>query len=347
MNGKTNAVYAETSEGLMVSYDHASTFKKISNEVNLGDFFLSSTDSILMFSARGTSGLFRSEDGGRTWSKLAVELKGPTRFAEARDGSLWMSDPATGTVRSLSKGNEWQEVWNTFGAISYDPWNEHSVYMATRGGIWWVHPKEVQRKEIPYHYNAVDGKGRVVNFQNTVFAKYSNSQYKLTKDIQLKGKVHDLVMMPRGLKNVTIDGQNHSVIMTGGNAIFGDDLENLTIENFTFIQNSGDAAPALYLGNCRNLTIKNCQFKVAADFVAGRNGAAPAIETKGIFTNNVVIENCSFNTPGRSPVIFGNGKHIIRHCKFEGNRATNILLVEGEDSVIEDNDVKSDTVKIN
>lgn len=348
MDERNKAVYAETPEGLMVSNDHAASFRRVSSEINLGDFFLGRTNPKLMLSARGLSGLYRSMDGGKTWSKLPVELKGPTRFTEAGDGTIWMSDPATGTVRSTDYGNNWEEIWNTFGAITYDPWNKHSVYMGTRGGIWWVHPHDVQRKEIPHEFKAIDGRGKTIEFNNTIFATFSNTTYKLTQDIKLKGKVHDLIMMPRGLKNVTFDGQGHTVTVSGGNAIFGDDLENVVIENFNFIQPTNTSGGAvLYVGHARNLIIRNCTFEVSDDFEAGRTGAPGAIETRGLFTKNVLIENCTFNTPGRAPTIYGNGKHTIRNCTFKGDRQRNILLIEAEGSIIEQNNANVETFFVN
>jgi polygalacturonase len=259
-----------------------------------------------------------------------------------------MSDPATGTVRSLDRGNNWEKIWDVFGAIDYDPWNSHSMYMGTRGGIWWVHPKNVQRKELPYENKALDGPKKIIPFNNTIFANFSNATYKLTEDIKLKGKVHDLVMMPRGLKNVIIDGQGHTVTTTISNAIFGDDTENVTIQNFHFVQPvAGERNPVIYLANSRNLIIRNCVFEVTSDFETGRYGAGPAIETRGIFTKNVTIENCIFKTSGRSPVVYGNGSHIIRNCTFAGDRATNVLLVEAEGSVIEENNkVSEGTVRV-
>lgn len=348
MDKTNNAIYAETPEGLMVSYDHAATFKKISSEINFGDFFLSRKNPKLMLSARGSDGLYRSKDGGSSWSKLNTTLNGPTRFTEAGDGTIWMSDPKIGTVRSKDSGDSWENIWNSFGAITYDPWNKHSVYMATRGGIWWLHPQDVQRIEIPHKLDIIDGEGKTIEFNNSIFATFSNTTYKLTRDIKLKGKVHDLIMMPRGLKNVTFDGQGHTVTVTGGNAIFGDDLENVVIENFHFVQpTSSDRGAVIYLGHTRNLTIRNCTFEVSGDFEAGRFGAPGAIETRGLFTNNVVIENCTFNTPGREPAIYGNGKHTIRNCTFKGDRQINVLLIEAEGSTIEDNDANLDTFLVN
>jgi hypothetical protein len=341
-------VYAETPDGLVVSHDHAATFKNISGEKALGDFFIHPLQPKIMFSARAADGLFKSIDGGISWQKLPVQIKGPTRFAKAGDGSIWMSDPGTGTVRSIDEGRTWELIWDVFGAIDYDPWNAHSMYMATHGGIWWVHPKDIQRKEISYAYKAIDEGKKVVLFNNTVFADHSNTTYKLTQDIILKGKVHDLIMMPRGLKNVVFDGQGHSVTTTISNAIFGDDMENVIIENFHFIQPlPGERNPVIYLTNSRNLTIRNCTFEVSPDFDAGKNGAGPAIETRGIFTKNVLIENCIFKTPGRSPVIYGNGSHTIRNSTFTGERINNIQLVEAEGSVVEENNkVDLNTVHI-
>ncbi|HEX7904189.1 MAG TPA: right-handed parallel beta-helix repeat-containing protein [Chitinophagaceae bacterium] len=338
LDGKNNAIYAETPDGFMVSHNHAETFTKVSDEKGLGDFFLTPANTKLMFSARALGGLYRSTDGGVTWNKLPVELKGPTRFAQSGDGAIWMSDLATGTARSFDNGNTWEKVWDGFGALASDPWNKNSLYMGTRGGIWWLHPKTVQRKETMNEFKAIDGSKKTIPFSDGIFANRSNAKYILTKDVVLKGKVHDLVMMPRGLKNVTFDGQGHNVTITGGNTFFGDDLENITIENFHFIHPAtGDNSPVLYLGHGRNITIRNCTFDVTPDFVAGRTGVGTEIETRGLFTDNVIIENCTFKTPGRAPLIYGNGKHIIRNCTFDGNRQTNILLTEADGSVIEKN----------
>ena len=402
MDGKNNAVYAELPDGLAVSYDHATTFRKISDVTRVGDFFLSPSDPKLMFSARrpfvpgmerprgdamkaakgakGAKGakaaqagattqattapampatrpsrvplpppeLFRSVDGGKTWQKQAIELKGPTRFAEAADGSLWMSDLATGTMRSLDRGQTWEKVWDTMGAMAADPWDKHSLYLATRGGIWWLHPKSVQRPEIIDSFHAIDGELTTIPFNGSIWANRSNATYKLTADVALTGKGHDMVMMPRGLKNVTFDGQGHTVTLAGGNTFFGDDLESITIENFKFVQPTDlVASPVLYLGHARNLTIRNCVFDVTSDFVAGRNGAGVAIGTHGLFTDNVLIENCTFKAPGRSAVINGDGRHTIRNCTFEGNRQTAITLTEADGSVIENNTMAAGGIEVN
>jgi photosystem II stability/assembly factor-like uncharacterized protein len=348
MDGKNNAIYAETPEGLMVSHNHAESFTKISDEKGLGDFFLCPTNPKLMFSAPALDGLYRSTDGGKTWNKLPVELKGPTRFAQSGDGAIWMSDLATGTVRSFNNGNTWEKVWDAFGALTYDPWNKNSLYMGTHGGIWWLHPKNIQRKETMHEFKAIDGPKTTIPFTDGIFANRCNATYKLTKDVTLKGKVHDLVMMPRGLKNVTFDGQGHIVTITGGNTFFGDDLENITIENFHFIHpTSGDNSPLIYLGHGRNITIRNCTFDVAPGFVGGRTGVGTEIETRGLFTNNVVIENCTFKTSGRAPLIYGNGKHIVRNCTFEGTRQTNVFLTEAEGSEVDKtNNVSPNTIKV-
>jgi len=221
--------------------------------------------------------------------------------------------------------------------------------MGTRGGIWWLHPKTIQRKEIMNEFKAVDGPKKIIPFDDGIFANRSNSKYILSKDVVLKGKVHDLVMMPRGLKNVTFDGQGHTVTITGGNTFFGDDLENIIIENFHFIHpTAADNSPLIYIGHGRNITIRNCTFDVVPGFVPGRTGVGTEIETRGLFTDNIVIENCTFKTPGRAPLIYGNGKHTIRNCTFDGSRQTNILLTEAEGSVVENNtNMDASTVRIN
>ncbi len=347
IDGKSGAIYAETPRGLEVSFNRGETFEVISSELAFGDFFLSPTNAKLMLSARAADGLFKSEDGGKTWKKLDLKLGGPSRFTQSLDGALWISDPLAGTRRSTNGGKTWEKVWDTFGSITYDPWNKNSVYMGTRGGISWLHPKTIQRAEKMFEFKPVSGAQVTIPFNGAIYANRSNAKYILTADVKLKGKVRDLIIMPRGMKNVTFDGQGHTITMTDANAIFGDDMENVIIENFNFVQpQSGGDAAAIYIGHGRNITIRNCTFSVAPSFGTGFTGGG--IETRGIFTKNVLIENCRFSMPSRLAAIFGNGNHTIRNCVFDlKNRRSAILIPEGEGSVVETNNkIESGSVTI-
>ncbi len=66
--------------------------------------------------------------------------------------------------------------------------------------------------------------------------------------------------MIRGLKNITIDGKGHTVRLTGGRAIFADDIENVTIRNLNFAPGERNVSRVVRLTNARNVRISNCTF---------------------------------------------------------------------------------------
>lgn len=349
---ESGTVYAETPEGLCVSKDGAEHFEKLSDQKKLGDFFISVSDPSQMLSARGGQGLFASSDGGGTWAAVpGVELKGPTRFAESGDGSIWISDLAIGLARSTDRGRTWQKVWDAMGAMAADPWDSHCLYMVTRGGIWWVHPKEVVRQEVieepagPTEPAAATP--ATIKVAEPLLIDRSNATYELDRDIDLTGADHarSLALLSRGLKNVILDGKGHTVRSERVYTIFGDDVENLTIRNFHFVRsvqegrrNAGGEFPSvLYLTNCRKLTISNCTFETPG---------STCICTNGIFTDNVSIEDCRLvggSTFG-APLIDGNGRHTIRRCIFEPDGKVSIRLTLSDGSIIQDNTVAENTI---
>ncbi len=243
---KHDTIFAERPDGFYISHDRAKSFEKISDQADLGDFFISNIDPDLMFSARGDEGLYKSTDGGHHWSKLDLELNGMTRFTGLPDGSIWLANPATGLVHTVDQGKTWQPIWNTMGDMAPDPWNNHALYMITRGGIWWVHPKQVTRKEIivtPAEAAQSDQArnpeppAKTVKVTGPFLVDGSNTTYKLDRDITLDGldRNRSLALFNRGLKNIVIDGGGHTVQLGGASVFFGDDAENVTIRNFHFV----------------------------------------------------------------------------------------------------------------
>lgn len=335
-------ILAEREDGLYISHDRAESFEKVSDEKELGDFFISPSDRNRMFSARAAKGLFESHDGGKTWAQLAgVELNGPTRFMELPDGTLWMSDTKTGLVRSTDQGKTWEKLWDAMGGMAPDPWDKHSFYMITHGGVWWIHPKDVARREIVDEPTGRDPALKTVKVTEPLLIDRSNTTYELDRDIELTGINKDrfLAMFDRGLKNITLDGKGRTIRMGQAGVLFGDDLENLTVRNFHFVIPPAEgtnarqsSAPVLYLTNCRNLKIVDCTFEAAG---------ATNLVTNGILTNNVTIENCRMvGGSRRGPVIDGTGRHTIRNCTIESSNDVAVKLLLAEGSVLEGNQMK-------
>lgn len=311
--------------GLYRSTDGGKTFDRIcADAVGYGDFFISPSNPDTMFSARGPAGLYRSRDGGRNWQKLNLEILGPTRITEAGDGSIWLADLATHVVRSTDGGQTWEKVWDFMGVLAADPWDEHCLYMVTQGGIWWLHPRGTTRAEVPLQPPPVPATHQAVEVSAPLLIEQSNTTYKLAGDIVLEGTTRSLALFNRGVKDVVIDGGGHTVTLSGASAIFGDDLENITIRNIRFVKdNEGKAGgTVMYLSNCRNLTISNCELPAGGG----------AIATPGIFTDNVTIENCTLSGGARNAAaVSGTGRHTIRGCTITGQ----VVLRLADGSVVE------------
>lgn len=344
--------FAERPDGFYISADRGEHFEKISDQTNLGDFFVCPANAQLMLSARAAEGLFSSNDGGKTWSQVGgVELQGPTRFTGLGDGTIWMADPKTGLVRSGDNGKTWEKVWQTMGAMCPDPWDSSCLYMITRGGIWWIHPRVVTREEVVNsHYPPIvqpqdaAAKPETVKLAEPILVDRCNITYQMTSDYEMTGLNNNrsLLLFCRGARNVTFDGQGHSVRLGGGSAIFGDDLENVTIRNVQFVAAEAGGGrksshpQVLYLTNCRNLTISNCTFDAPSTV---------AVYTAGILTDNVVIENCRITGGSQSqPAIEGTGKHIIRGCTINTPSGMAVRLLLPGVSLLENNKIQGTIV---
>ncbi len=335
---QSGTVYAERADGLYLSTDKGATLTKISDQTHLGDVLISRMNPQVLYSARYTidrkrpvdSALFRSDDGGRTWQPLPIEIHGLVRIAEIGDDTLWLSSQSTGLTRSVDGGRTWQPVWEAFGDIAADPWDRHSLYMITRGGIWWLHPATVQREEIVDVPTSPAPAPTTHDVNAPLLIERSNTTYRFARDIRLTGNSQSLALLTRGLRNVILDGQGHTITLTGAAAIFGDDAENITIRNFRFVaEREKGPGTVLSLSHSRNVRIEHCIFAVPG---------AISIHTDGIFTDNVVIDHCTFPPASRTAAIIGTGRHTIRHCTMTTPSGTAVVLTLAAGSVLENND---------
>jgi hypothetical protein len=195
--------------------------------------------------------------------------------------------------------------------------------MVCRGGIWWIHPRSVQRTYAEPPAGPPHPPERAtITLDGPRLLDRGNAVYRLAGDLEI---TRPLGMMPRGLKDVVIDGQGHAV-RGAGLVLFGDDAENLTIENMVF-KGADRGRITLLLTNCRKLTIRKCTFEKPAGIV-----------TTGISTADVTVEDCRFAAAGaREAILAGHGRHVIRRCRFEDKSGTVIHLTLADGSAIEGN----------
>lgn len=348
---------SDPSPGLYVSSDKGVTFSRVSDRTALGEFVVSPTNPRQLFSARYAieknthvePGVFRSDDGGATWTTLPARTDGMARMTFAGDGTLWLSSRATGLVRSVDDGRSWSPVWDTFGDIAADPWDDHSLYTITRGAIWWVHPRSVVRPEAQGPPVDRDTAPRVVPAHEALYVDRSNTTFRFTADVALLGNSQSLVLMERGLKNLVFDGQGHTVRLTGAPAVFGDDAENVTIRNFRFIlgveqeRAAGEKRTARHPGtvicltHSRHVRIEGCTFETPN---------ACSIDTTGIQADDITITNCRLAASRRSAAVRGTGRHTIHDCTLPPGTKQAIHLEHADGSVIEGNDFGSAAINV-
>ena len=144
--------------------------------------------------------------------------------------------------------------------------------------------------------------------------------------------VHDARSSTEGgsLARIVLDGQGHTVTLTGAAAIFGDDAEEVTIRNFRFVAGP-DKTPGVViaLSNSRRVRIEDCRFEIPG---------AGAISTGGILTDDVVIERCVFAPARRRFAVEGTGRHTIRNCRLAPPEGDAVRLLLPGASVLENND---------
>ena len=113
-------VFAGTAEGLFVTEDGGTSWRKLAGTAYGGDSYIETiaispnyqNDQTFLISVRG-KGLFKTEDGGRTFTQIGDYLTGPIKFSPSYsvDQTIFSSSGAE-LYKSTDGGDTWQTVAN-------------------------------------------------------------------------------------------------------------------------------------------------------------------------------------------------------------------------------------------
>ncbi len=122
----------------------------------------------LIYAGVAGAGVYRSPDGGKSWSLLSFELgKNPQRGVLAENGTLYVTYDSPGAIAKF-QNNAWTDITpaklNAFNAIGVDANNPDNIvaaewffnhgnklYRTTDGGQTWQEIKATRQDDIPWH----------------------------------------------------------------------------------------------------------------------------------------------------------------------------------------------------
>ncbi|MFQ5629014.1 MAG: T9SS type A sorting domain-containing protein [bacterium] len=144
-----NTVWAATTEGTYQSTDAGNSWQKAHNVIMATDIAINPADTNIVFIACGGMGspghgIYRSLDGGQTWTKRSLGPRGPSEYLGKAILALSPSSPnivyasiglndgdfdnlfATWLMRSVDHGETWT-VMNSLDYSRYQGWYSHYV----------------------------------------------------------------------------------------------------------------------------------------------------------------------------------------------------------------------------
>jgi hypothetical protein len=168
--------FASRFDGLWKSTDSAGTWQQVTSFPNIGDDPVG-LDFVLFDKATGTTGnptqtiyvasygngIYRSTDGGSTWSLLSGSPTEPTRGAVAPNGTLYVAHNS-GVAKFA--GGTWSDISpsaDVYNGISVDPTNSNivmtvrsdpkdnnAIYRSTNGGSSWSQIAITKNSTVPW-----------------------------------------------------------------------------------------------------------------------------------------------------------------------------------------------------
>lgn len=142
---RKETVWAATTEGLMVSYDAGGSWSMSNPVIMATDIALHPADTTRVFAAHGNlgsvgHGLYRSLDGGASWSRMSSQLPGSYRGKALLDiapsdpevvyatiGNGFSSADGNWLVRSTDGGDSWEVRHTETNFVGSQGWYSHDV----------------------------------------------------------------------------------------------------------------------------------------------------------------------------------------------------------------------------
>ncbi len=146
--GRTNPrrMYLAGHNVFQVSDDGGTSWQPLANtlpDIDIHGFALSPDDPSRLYACVAGYGLWRSDDGGRTWHRPGSQLPGDVVALAAAGGSpetLYAGSARSGVLQSADGGRTWAPIaaLGSRGAfaLAVDPTHYETVYAGVEGGLF-------------------------------------------------------------------------------------------------------------------------------------------------------------------------------------------------------------------
>ena len=140
---RPGTVYAVGTAGVLVTADDGLTWQSAGSapDVNPGALALDPRDPGTLYVSSWEKGVFRTADGGRTWSALGETLSGPIAIDPQAPSTLYLGTTTDGIVKTVDGGKTWRPadsgiVASEVLSTATDPRDTRIVYAGTYRGLF-------------------------------------------------------------------------------------------------------------------------------------------------------------------------------------------------------------------
>jgi photosystem II stability/assembly factor-like uncharacterized protein len=146
-----HTIYAGADAGLLKSLDGGGSWRRVNaalgghgrdrGYMQVTALVVNPRDSLTVYATTRCTGVFKSDDGGHTWSpaNAGLQPRCPSTYSLALDprapSTLYAADPSRGVFESRDGGSRWYAMndglsLSTVFALAVDPQQPHTVYAA-------------------------------------------------------------------------------------------------------------------------------------------------------------------------------------------------------------------------
>jgi photosystem II stability/assembly factor-like uncharacterized protein len=171
-------VLAGTNDGLYLTDDEGENWHQVQtfNGIRINHLVSDPSNSQIIYAAAGTTGVFKSEDGGNSWQQTSTGLRSGIPFTNiavdpSNSSTLFVTTDNDFIYKSVNGGANWQQVRlgltsRRFSSIAISPENpeliiagslDGGVFMSENAGINWIRSEDVTDPVLSISFDSSDG----------------------------------------------------------------------------------------------------------------------------------------------------------------------------------------------